>query len=99
MPKCQNNPRKACHSEEFKAGLINRLKRVEGQIRGIQRMLEEDMYCDDVITQISASRSALSSVSKQLFEAHLESCILKQIQSGSLEVIEELKKTIDRMTK
>ena len=99
MQHCQPDKRTAHHSDEFKKKLSNRLKRIEGQIRGIQRLVDEDVYCDDIITQISACRSALASVSKELFEAHLSSCILTQIQSGSTEVIEELKKTIDRMTK
>lgn len=91
--------RTASHSNEFKKRLMNRLKRIEGQIRGVQRMLEADVYCDDIITQISATRNALASVSKELFEAHLSSCVLKQIQSGSEGILEELKKTIDRMSK
>ncbi len=99
MAHCHEESRKAHHSAAFKTKLINRLKRIEGQVRGIQKMLDEDVYCDDIITQISATRNALGSVSKQLFEAHLQSCILEQIQSGSIEVLEELKKTIDRMSK
>lgn len=99
MQHCKLDKRTAHHSDEFKKKLGNRLKRIEGQIRGIQRLVDEDVYCDDIITQISACRNALASVSKQLFEAHLSSCILSQIQSGSTEVIEELKITIDRMTK
>ncbi len=96
---CSSNKHMAHHSEEFKNKLIIRLRKVEGQIRGIQKMIGDDTYCDDIITQISACRSALASVSKELFDAHLSSCVLQQIQSGSPQVIEELKKTIDRMTK
>lgn len=99
MAHCDPNKRTAHHSAEFKKKLINRLKRIEGQIRGVQRMLEDDVYCDDVINQINASRSALASVTKELFEAHLATCVLEQIKSGSDEVIEELKKTIERITK
>ncbi|MDZ4182503.1 MAG: metal-sensitive transcriptional regulator [Candidatus Cloacimonadaceae bacterium] len=99
MQSCHNEPRKAHHEDAFKKKLENRLKRIEGQVRGIQKMLIDDVYCDDIITQIAATRSALASVSKELFEAHLNSCILTQIQSGSPNIIDELKKTIDRMTK
>lgn len=99
MEHCKSQPRKAHHDEAFKQKLQNRLKRIEGQVRGIQKMLAEDVYCDDIITQITATRSALASVSKELFEAHLNSCVLEQIQSGSEEVLDELKKTIARMTK
>lgn len=89
--------RKAAHSTELKVKLLNRLKRIEGQVRGIHNMISEDVYCDDVLTQIAAVRSALASVSQELLDAHLNSCVLTQIQSGSTEVIEELKKTIKRM--
>ena len=97
MTTCKTHTRKAAHSLDFKDKLLNRLKRVEGQVRGIQKMISDDVYCDDVLIQISAVRSALASVSKELFEAHLNSCVLDQVQSGSTEVIEELKKTIQRM--
>lgn len=97
--QCCNDSRKAHHGADFKKKLSNRLRRIEGQVRGIQKMVEDDVYCDDIITQISAIRSALASVSKELFEAHLNSCILEQIQSGSPTILDELKKTIDRMTK
>lgn len=91
--------RKAHHEDEFKRKLVNRLKRIEGQVRGIQSMILDDVYCDDILTQIAATRSALASVSKQLFEAHLNTCVLEQIHCGTEGVIEELKKTIDRITK
>ncbi|HPS39200.1 MAG TPA: metal-sensitive transcriptional regulator [Candidatus Cloacimonadota bacterium] len=99
MDKCCHDPRKAHHNETFKKKLSNRLNRIQGQVRGVQKMIEEDVYCDDIITQISAIRSALASLSKELFEAHLNSCILEQIQSGSPTILDELKKTIDKMTK
>jgi len=91
--------RKAHHKDEFKHKLVNRLKRIQGQVRGIQSMILDDVYCDDILNQISATRSALASVSKQLFNAHLNTCVLEQIHSGKEGVIEELKKTIDRITK
>lgn len=99
MDSCCHDDRKAHHRDEFKRRLNNRMKRIEGQVRGVQKMISDDIYCDDVITQISAIRSALASVSKELFEAHLNSCIVEQIQSGSPTILEELKKTINKMTK
>ncbi|MDP2173136.1 MAG: metal-sensitive transcriptional regulator [Candidatus Cloacimonadaceae bacterium] len=99
MEHCPADTRKAHHQDAFKKKLLNRLKRIEGQVRGIQKMLSDNVYCDDIITQITATRSALASVAKELFEAHLNSCILEQIQSGSPDILDELKKTIDRMTK
>jgi DNA-binding FrmR family transcriptional regulator len=96
---CQDNERTAHHNLAVKADLIKRLNRIEGQVRGIQNMINGDIYCDDVLTQISAVRNALSSVSKILFEAHLKSCITEQIKSGKTEVLDELLETIRRMIK
>lgn len=94
-----HDPRKSHHEAETKKKLVNRLNRIEGQISGIARMIEEDQYCDDVLTQISAVRSALGSVAEMLFKAHLNTCILEQIRSGSDEIMDELQATIKRMMK
>jgi DNA-binding FrmR family transcriptional regulator len=96
---CTNGSRTAHHTNEFKTDLVKRLNRIEGQVRGIQNMIDGDIYCDDVLTQITAVRNALSSVSKILFEAHLRSCVTEQIQSGRTEVLDELLETIRRMLK
>lgn len=96
---CTHNKRSAHHSEEFKADLVRRLNRIEGQVRGIQTMVQGDVYCDDVLTQISAARSALSSVANKLFEAHTGSCVREQITSGNTEVFDELLLTIKKMMK
>ncbi len=96
---CTHDNRSAHHDAEFKSDIVKRLNRIEGQVRGIQNMIERDIYCDDVLTQISAVRNALSSVSKILFEAHLRSCVTEQIQSGKTEVMDELLETIRRMLK
>jgi len=96
---CSNNERSAHHSEEFKRSLLKRLNRIEGQVRGIHNMVAGDIYCDDILTQVSAVRSALSSVSQLLFDAHMRSCITEQIQSGKTEVMDELLETIRRMLK
>jgi DNA-binding FrmR family transcriptional regulator len=96
---CTNNGRSAHHTADFKTNLVKRLNRIEGQVRGIQSMIQGDTYCDDILTQISAVRSALSSVANMLFEAHTKSCISEQIQSGNKEVVDELLQTIRRMMK
>lgn len=94
-----HNERSAHHDTGLKEDLIKRLNRIEGQVRGIQNMIAGDVYCDDVLTQISAVRNALASVSKVLFEAHMKSCISEQIKSGKTEVMDELLETIRRMLK
>lgn len=69
---------------EGKKRLQNRLKRIEGQIRGLQQMVDKDTYCIDVITQTSAIKSALSGVEDILLENHLETCASTQIKSGNI---------------
>lgn len=71
----------------------NRLKRIEGQIRGLQKMVEEDKYCIDVITQTSAIRNALKGVEDVLLESHLSSCVVNQIKTGKQKkAVEEILK-------
>ena len=99
MKECCYSERKAHHPADFKMKLIHRLNRIEGQVKGVRKMIEEDVYCDDVITQITAIRSALNSLVMQLFEAHLKSCIFEQIKCGSDEIMDELKQTVNRLLK
>jgi DNA-binding FrmR family transcriptional regulator len=89
--------RTAHHPGEKKRALVNRLRRIEGQIRGLARMVEEDVYCDDVLNQVTSVEAALNGVRKQLLEAHIRSCVVDQIAKGELEVVDELMKTIARM--
>ncbi|OPX89185.1 MAG: Copper-sensing transcriptional repressor CsoR [Pelotomaculum sp. PtaB.Bin013] len=77
--------------------LTNRLNRIEGQIRGIKRMIEEGVYCDDILNQISSAQSALNGVAKLLLEKHMRFCIKEQIIAGDDKVIDELMNTIFRM--
>jgi len=65
-----------------KKQLVTRLKRIEGQVRGLQRMIEEDTYCIDVITQTSAVKAGLSNVEDELLKDHLSHCVVHQIHSG-----------------
>ncbi|TFG61386.1 MAG: metal-sensing transcriptional repressor [Spirochaetales bacterium] len=94
-----HNHRKAHHSEKTKGNLISRLRKVEGQIRGITRMVEEDLYCDDVLNQIRSVESALNGIRKMLLEAHIKSCVVEQIHEGRQEVVEELMTTIGKMVR
>ncbi|TDQ36266.1 metal-sensitive transcriptional regulator [Aureibacillus halotolerans] len=81
-----------------KQALLNRLKRVEGQVRGLHRMIDEDKYCVDILHQISAVESALKNVSLVLMEDHAKHCMVKAIQNGNQEeTIEELMDIIKRM--
>ncbi|MGD6804651.1 metal-sensitive transcriptional regulator [Rossellomorea aquimaris] len=89
--------RKSHHSDKVKSNLVTRLNRIEGQIRGIKRLIENDTYCDDVITQISATQSAMNSVAKLLLEGHMKTCVLERIQEGDTEVLDEVLVTIQKL--
>lgn len=91
--------RKSHHSDKVKKNLITRLNRVEGQIRGIKGMIEKDVYCDDIITQLSATQSALNSVAKLLLEGHMKTCVAERIQAGDFEVLDEVIVTIHKLMK
>ncbi len=86
-------------SEEEKRALMNRLSRIEGQVRGIKEMLAEDKYCVDILTQTSATASALGSFAREILEAHIRSCVIDGVKSGDNEKVEELIRTIERFIK
>ncbi len=83
--------------EKLKKNLLSRLRRVEGQVRGICGMIEKDAYCDDVIHQISAAGSALDSVSKLVLEYHIRRCLVDKIRAGQDEIVDELITTIGKL--
>lgn len=79
---------------------VKRLRRIEGQIRGLQRMVDEDVYCIDILTQVSASTKALQSFALQLLEEHLRHCVADAALKGGSEVdakVEEATKAIGRL--
>lgn len=86
-------------AEQERKSLINRCSRIEGQIRGIKGMLEKDAYCDDILNQIAAAQSALSSLSRVVLEHHMKSCLLSRIQAGETEVVDEVLTTIGKLLK
>jgi DNA-binding FrmR family transcriptional regulator len=75
------------------------MNRIEGQIRGITRMIEENVYCDDILHQFMSVESAIKGVKNTLLEAHMKGCIVRQIQDGKVEVVDELLNTIGKMTR
>ncbi len=96
-PICQSDERKSHHSEKTVKELINRMNRIEGQIRGIKGMIERHVYCDDVLNQIASAQSALHGVSRLLLEKHMKSCVVEQLEAGDTQVIDEILQTIFRM--
>lgn len=79
--------------------LIHRLNRVEGQIRGIKRMVEENTYCPDILIQVSAAKAALDGFSKELLSSHIRECVKEDIQEGKDESIEELVNLLGKLMK
>lgn len=95
-PGCQ---KKTMRSEEERRKLINRLKRVEGQIRGIIGMLENDAYCNDILVQSAAVNAAVNSFNKELLASHIRTCVARDIREGRDETIDELVATLQKLMK
>ena len=93
---CRCHKTKKRDEAEYKR-LINRLSRIEGQIRGIRRMVENDAYCPDILIQASAVSAAINSFNRELLSAHIHTCVANDIREGKDEVIDELVDTIQRM--
>lgn len=85
-------------AKEYK-DLVNRLNRIEGQVRGIRKMVEEERYCVDILTQVSAIQSALNSFNKKLLASHIHSCVVEDIQDGRVEAVDELCEIIKKLMK
>ncbi len=90
---------KTMRSEEEYKSLMNRLCRVEGQIRGIKKMLENNAYCPDILIQASAANAALNSFSKELLTNHLRSCVMNDAKEGKTEKLDELVNILQKMMK
>ena len=84
--------------QEYKK-LVNRLSRIEGQIRGIKNMVEEDAYCIDILVQVAAANAALNSFNKELLASHIKTCVADDIRNGKDETIDELVITLQRLMK
>ena len=85
---CECCKTKIRSNEEYKT-LINRLNRIEGQIRGIKGMVEKNAYCTDIIVQVSAVNAALNAFNKELLSNHIKTCVADNIKNGNDEVIDE----------
>lgn len=94
----------SCHktkerSEKEYKDLLNRLSRIEGQVRGIRGMVEKDAYCTDILTQVAAVNAALNGFSKVLLSNHIHTCVANDIREGKDETIDELVATIQKLMK
>ena len=101
----ENREEKCCcgrhkhRSEEEEKALLNRLNRIEGQIRGIKNMVEDERYCIDILNQVSAVQAALNSFNRILLTDHIHTCVVQDIQNGHLEVVDDLLVTIQKLMK
>ena len=84
--------------EEYKA-LFNRLSRIEGQVRGIRKMVETDAYCVDILTQVSAIQAALNAFNRELLANHIRTCVMNDIKNGNDEIVDELVQTLQKLMK
>ena len=99
-----NEEKECCHKtkerrEKEYRYLLNRLSRIEGQVRGIKRMVENDAYCTDILIQVSAVNAALNSFNKELLANHIRTCVAEDIRAGKDETIEELVQTLQKLMK
>jgi DNA-binding FrmR family transcriptional regulator len=99
-----NNTECCCHktkkrTDEEQKALMNRLNRIEGQIRGIKGMVEKDAYCTDIITQVAAATAALNAFNKELLSTHIKTCVTEDIIAGKTQTVDDLLKTIQKLMK
>ncbi len=86
-------------SEAEKKDLIHRLNRIEGQVRGIRRMVEEGVYCTDILTQVAAANSAMNSFSKVMLSNHIRTCVARDLREGNEATVEELVAVLQKLMK
>lgn len=84
--------------EEVKS-LMNRLNRIEGQVRGIKRMVEENVYCPYILIQVSAINAALNAFNREMLNSHIKNCVKQHVKEGDDEVLDELLKTLQKLMK
>jgi DNA-binding FrmR family transcriptional regulator len=84
-------------TDEEKKRLVNRLSRIEGQIRGIKGMIEKDAYCADVLTQSAAVSAAVDAFNRELLSSHIRTCVVSDIRSGKDETVDELNELLKKL--
>ena len=95
-PCCETH---TVRDEKHKKALLNRLKRIEGQVRGIEAMIENDAYCNDVLIQSAAVNAAMNAFNKELLASNIRGCVARDIREGRDEVIDELVTTLQKLMK
>ena len=98
MEQCCCHKTKHRSEEEYKT-LINRLSRIEGQVRGVRKMVENAAYCVDILTQVSAIQAALNGFNRELLSNHIRTCVMDDIRNGNDEIVDELMQTLQKLMK
>ncbi len=96
---CCGDVKKTQRAEADRKKLVNRLSRIEGQIRGIKKMLENDAYCNDILIQSAAVSAAVNAFNRELLSNHIHSCVVRDIREGNDEVVDELMATLQKLMK
>ena len=97
---CSSDDEKLTYrTEDEKKALVNRLNRIEGQIRGLKGLLEKNAYCTDILTQSAAVTAAMNSFNKELLASHIRGCVARDIREGKDEVIDELVVLLQKLMK
>lgn len=99
MSECECCKKKKNREEKEYKLLINRLNRIEGQVRGVRSMLENDAYCTDILIQVSAIQAALNAFNRELLSNHIHTCVADNIRAGDDSVIDELTATLQKLMK
>ena len=93
------NCRKTARAAAQKKSLMNRLRRIEGQIRGIEAMLENDAYCNDILQQSAAASAAINAFNRELLGNHIRGCVVRDLHEGRDEIVDELIATVQKLMK
>ena len=97
--RCSCCEKHTLRAQEEKKKLLNRLRRIEGQVRGLQAMVEADAYCNDVLTQSAAVNAAIYAFHRELLAEHLRTCVTRDLKNGHEEIVDELAATLQKLMK
>ncbi|MDO4976051.1 MAG: metal-sensing transcriptional repressor [Eubacteriales bacterium] len=94
-----SDEKRTVRQDAYKKKMINRLHRIQGQVRGLEAMLENDAYCNDILQQSAAVNAAINSFNRELIANHMRSCVTRDIREGKEEIIDELVATLQKLMK
>ena len=97
--ECISCEKMTVRTDDERKKLINRLNRIEGQIRGIKSMIDSDAYCTDILVQSAAVNAAINAFNKELLASHIKGCVARDIRNGNDDVIDELVATMQKLMK